>query len=110
MASGFKNRNSTRSKVSIEGFYNFSARWFPCTLHDLSLEGAGLKINQVFFPGDSIRLKFGFRGTDREFEATVVNVNGTRIGVQFAVDVSTQDFLSQLIQAYQRPSGFRSQP
>jgi hypothetical protein len=99
LASGFKDRNSARTKVSIEGFYNFSARWFPCTLQDLSTEGAGLKINQNFVPGDLIQLKFGFRGEERVFETTVVNVNGTRIGVHFSVDALTREFLQNLIQA-----------
>ena len=110
MASSFKNRNSTRSKVEIAGFYNYSAQWFPCTLHDLSTEGAGLKINQIFVSGDIIRLKFGFRDDQRVVEATVVNVNGTRIGVAFSIDRLTQDFVKSVIQAYQRPATFRRQP
>jgi hypothetical protein len=110
LASSFKNRNSARSKVEIAGFYNYSAQWFPCTLHDLSTEGAGLKINQIFVSGDIIRLKFGFRDDQRVVEATVVNVNGTRIGVAFAIDRLTQDFVKSVIQAYQRPTTFRRQP
>ena len=98
-----------RSKVEIAGFYNYSSQWFPCTLNDLSTEGAGLKINQIFVPGDIIRLKFGLRDDQRVVEATVVNVNGTRIGVAFAVDRLTQEFLKSIIQAYQRPATFRRQ-
>lgn len=109
MASAFKDRNSARSKVEIAGFYNYSSQWFPCTLNDLSIEGAGLKINQIFVPGDIIRLKFGFRDDQRVVEATVANVNGTRIGVAFAVDRLTQEFLKSIIQAYQRPATFRRQ-
>jgi hypothetical protein len=109
LASAFKDRNSVRSKVEIAGFYNYSSQWFPCTLNDLSTEGAGLKINQIFVPGDIIRLKFGLRDDQRVVEATVVNVNGTRIGVAFAVDRLTQEFLKSIIQAYQRPASFRRQ-
>ena len=95
--------------MGIEGFYQFSAHWFPCTLHDLSIEGAGLKINQIFVPGDLIKLKFVFRGNERTFDAIVANVNGTRIGVKFDVEPPTQDFLATLIKAYQRPVNFRRQ-
>ena len=95
--------------MEISGFYNYSSQWFPCTLHDLSTEGAGLKINQIFVPGDIIRLKFGLRDDQRVVEATVANVNGTRIGVAFSVDRMTQDFLKTVIQAYQRPTNFRRQ-
>jgi hypothetical protein len=69
-----------------------------------------LKINQIFVKGDVIRLKFGFRDDQRVVEATVANVNGTRIGVTFAVDRLTQDFLKSVIQAFQRPTNFRRQP
>ena len=107
MASGFKSRSNARSKVDIGGFYSYSAQWFPCTLHDLSTVGAGLKLNQTFVPGDIIRLKFGFRDDMRVVEATVVNVNGTRIGVRFSVDPLTQDFLKSVISAFQKPTNFR---
>jgi PilZ domain len=107
LASGFKDRKSARSKLSLEGFYHFSSHWFPCTLHDLSVEGAGLKINQIFVPGDIIRLKLLFRNEEKTFEATVVNVNGTRIGVGFSVEPLTQEFLKAVIQAHQRPINFR---
>lgn len=107
MASAFKNRTSSRSKVDIAGYYSYSSQWFPCTLQDLSTEGAGLKINQIFVRGDIIRLKFGLREDQRVVVATVANVNGTRIGVAFSVDRLTQDFLKTVIQAYQRPTTFR---
>ena len=107
MASGFKDRKSARSKVSLEGFYSFSNQCIPCTLQDISVEGAGLKINQILVPGDSIRLKILFRNEERTFEATVVNVNGTRIGVSFAVDPLMEDFLKSMILAYQRPPNFK---
>ena len=107
MAAGFKNRNSARSKVNIEGFYHYATQWYPCTLHDLSTDGAGLKLNQIFVPGDIIRLKFGFREDLRVVEATVANVNGTRIGVRFSVDAITQDYVTSVISAFQKPTQFR---
>jgi len=107
LASSFKSRHSARSKVEISGNYNYSSQWFPCTLQDLSVEGAGLKLNQIFVPGDIIRLKFGFRNDQRVVESTVANVNGTRIGVRFSVDPLTQDFLKSVIAAFQRPTIFR---
>lgn len=110
MAPGFKKRKSPRSRVEIAGYYNYSAQWFPCALQDLSTEGAGLKINQIFVPGDIIRLRFGFEDDQRVVEATVANVNGTRIGVAFSVDRLTQDFVRAVIQAYERPTNFRRQP
>ena len=109
MAVGFKNRESARSKVEIEGFYNYSSQWYPCILHDLSTAGAGLKLHQTFIPGDVICLKFGLRDDQRVVEATVVNVNGTRIGVRFSVDPLFRDFLNNVIAAFQRPTNFRRQ-
>lgn len=110
MAAGFKNRISTRSKVNIEGYYHYATQWYPCILNDLSTDGAGLKINQIFVPGDIIRLRFGFKDDQRVVEATVANVNGTRIGVKFSVDPLTQDFVLSVIQAFQKPTNFRRQP
>jgi hypothetical protein len=110
MAAGFKNRDNTRSRVEIEGFYQYSTQWYPCTLKDLSTGGAGLKLQQIFVPGDIIRLKFGLRDDQRVVEATVANVNGTRIGVKFSVDPLTQDFLKSVIAAFSRPTTYRRQP
>lgn len=107
LAASFKNRNTARSKVDIEGFYHYATQWYPCTLHDLSTDGAGLKINQIFVPGDIIRLRFGFRDDHRVVESTVVNVNGTRIGVRFSIDPITQDFVKSVISAFQKPTNFR---
>ena len=110
MAAGFKDRSNARSKVEIEGFYQYSTQWYPCTLKDLSTGGAGLKIHQIFVPGDIIRLKFGTRDEQRVVESTVANVNGTRIGVKFSVDPITQDFLKYVISAFSRPTTFRRLP
>jgi len=91
----------------MAGFYHYSSQWFPCTLQDLSIEGAGLKIHQIFVPGDVIRLKFGLHYDQRVIEATVVHIHGTRVGVSFSVDDVTQEFLKAVIQAEQRPPTFR---
>ena len=107
LAAGFTKRASARSKVEIEAYYNYSSQWYPCVLHDLSTGGAGLKLHQIFIPGDVIRLKFGLRDDQRVVEATVVNVNGTRIGVRFGVDPLTAIFLNNVISAFQRPTNFR---
>jgi hypothetical protein len=69
-----------------------------------------LKLQQIFVPGDIIRLKFGLRDDQRVVEATVANVNGTRIGVKFSVDPLTQDFLKSVIAAFSRPTIYRRQP
>jgi len=110
LTSNFKTRNAARSVVDIAGYYNYSSQWYPCILYDLSTSGAGLKINQLFIPGDIIRLRFGFKDDQRVVEATVANVNGTRIGVRFAVDSVTLDFLSSVIQTFHRPTKLRSRP
>ena len=110
MDSAFKSRRSERSKVGIAGFYHYSSQWVPCTLYDLSLEGAGLKINQSLVKGDSLKLKFGLGDDKKVVQATVANVDGTRVGVMFVLDQPTQDFLKNIIQAYQRPNTTRRQP
>jgi hypothetical protein len=79
----------------------------PCVVHDLSMEGAGLKINQILVPGDTLRLKFLLRNEERIFEATVANGTGTRTGVKFIADAAAQVFLQALIQTHHRPTSFR---
>lgn len=107
LASGFKSRSSARSRVDIGGQYSYSSHWFPCHFQDLSTEGAGLKLNQTFIPGDVIRLKFGFRDDQRVVESTVANVNGTRVGVRFTVDPQTRTFVQTVMTAFQKPAQFR---
>ncbi len=107
MAPEYKDRVSARTKVTVEGFYSYSNQWVPCVVHDLSMEGAGLKINQILVPGDTLQLKFLLRSDERIIDATVANGNGTRTGVRFVADVATQAFLQALIQAHHRPTSFR---
>lgn len=90
-------RQAIRKVVDIDGFYNFAGNWYPCRIYDLSVAGAGLKISQVFYPGDTIKLKIGFREDYRIIEAHVTNVTGTRIGVRFDVDPVTKDFLQEVM-------------
>ncbi len=90
-------RQAVRKTVDIDGFYNFADNWYPCRFYDLSVTGAGLRINQVFYPGDTIKLKIGIRDDYRIVEATVVNVVGTRIGVRFDVDPVTKDFIHEVM-------------
>ena len=92
-------RKRIRSKVDIEASYRFSAKWYPCLLRDLTTEGAGLKINQIFLPGDSLSVRFGPNDEDLVVEAKVANVNGNRIGVKFFADRNTLDFLLKLIRS-----------
>jgi len=97
LAESFKDRKRVRGKVDLEAFYSFSSNWHPCTLRDLTTEGAGLKINQILVPGDSIRVRFGPDDEDRVIEAIVANVNGNRIGVKFSVEREIRDFLLNII-------------
>ena len=99
MAETFKDRKRVRSKVDMEAFYSFSSKWYPCILRDLTTEGAGLKINQTFVPGDTIRVRFGPSDEDRIVEARVANVNGNRIGVKFSVEPEIRNFLLDIIRA-----------
>ena len=92
-------RKRIRKKVEIEASYKFSSKWYPCLLRDLTTEGAGLKINQIFLPGDSLRVRFGPNYEDLVVEAKVANVDGNRIGVKFFADRNTADFLLNLIRS-----------
>lgn len=96
-------RQALRKTVDIDGFYNFAETWYPCRIYDLSVSGAGLRINQVFYPGDTIKLKLGIRENYRIIEATVVNVVGTRIGVRFDVDPVTKDFINDVMNSVSKP-------
>ena len=97
MAESFKDRKRVRVRVDVEAFYSFSAKWYPCVLRDLTAAGAGLKINQIFVPGDPIRVRFGPDDLDRVVDAVVANVNGNRIGVKFAVQRGIDDFLRDIM-------------
>ncbi|NNM66894.1 MAG: PilZ domain-containing protein [Spirochaetales bacterium] len=101
------NRRAPRKKVDIEGWYNYSDNWYPCKIYDLSVSGAGLKINQFFISGDIIRLKFGVREDFRIVEAIVVNANGTRIGVRFDVDPTMKDFIQEVMSSYHKATNIR---
>lgn len=48
--------------------------------------------------GDTIKLKFGTETEQSVIDATVANVNGPRIGVQFVkIDEFDRDFLKKVI-------------
>lgn len=96
-------RHAPRKTVDIDGYYNFSETWHACKIYDLSVTGAGLRINQVFYPGDTIKLKIGIRENYRVVEAYVTNVTGTRIGVRFDVDPVTKDFIQEVMNSYHKP-------
>ena len=96
MTESFKDRKRVRVRVDVEAFYRFSSQWYPCVLRDLTAAGAGLKINQIFVPGDVLRVRFGASDQDWVVESTVAHVNGNRIGVKFAVQREIRDLLSNV--------------
>jgi len=100
MAEGALQRDSRRVPVDIEASYSFSGKWYPCVLHDLTTGGAGLKINQFFVVGDTIRMRLTLEGDERELAAEVANVSGNRIGVKFLTDPETVGFLKAVIKAH----------
>lgn len=99
-------RRAARRKVDIDGFYNYADNWYPCKIYDLSVAGAGLKINQFFIAGDIIKLKVGLKDNFRIIEALVANVDGPRIGVRFDVDNIMKEFLQEVMAAYQKATPF----
>jgi len=99
MAEGALQRESRRTPVDMDASYSLSGKWYPCVLHDLTTAGAGLKINQFFLVGDLIQIRLAFENEEKVLEAEVANVNGNRIGVQFATDPTTAGFLKAVIKA-----------
>jgi hypothetical protein len=95
-------RRAPRTKVDIEGFYNYNDRWDPCMIYDLSVMGAGMKLNQFFVPGDIIKLKIGLKENFRVIEAIVANVDGQRIGIRFEVDPVMRDFIQEVMNHYNK--------
>jgi len=96
LAESFKDRKKVRIRVDAEAFYRFSSKWYPCVLCDLTAAGAGLKINQIFVPGDPLRIRFGPDDFDRVVPATVAHVDGNHIGVKFAVQREIRELLANL--------------
>ncbi|OHD16245.1 MAG: hypothetical protein A2086_10975 [Spirochaetes bacterium GWD1_27_9] len=76
-------RKAARFSVDIDGYYFYSNKWSRCRIYDLSLEGAGLRLNQFFIKDDIIKLKFGSETEQFVIDAKVVNINGPRIGIIF---------------------------
>jgi hypothetical protein len=91
-------RKNTRFSLDIEGYYFFSNKWNKCKIYDLSLEGAGLRLNQFFMKDDIIRLKFGSESEQFVVESKVVNINGPRIGILFEnLDEFDKEFIQKVI-------------
>lgn len=97
-------RRAPRKKVDIDGYYNYADTWHSCKIYDLSVAGAGLKINQFFVAGDIIKLKVGYKENYRVVESIVANVDGSRIGVRFDVDPVMKDFIQEVMNAYTKPT------
>ncbi len=90
-------RADYRARVDIDGFYRLGMDWIPCKIYDLSVGGAGLKLNQFFVEGDQIDLKIGQSEEALEITATVANVNGQRVGIRFDIPPQVQKKLETLI-------------
>lgn len=91
-------RKNTRFEVDVDGYYYYRDKWVKCKIYDLNLNGAGLRLNQIFVRDDIIKLKFGIKDEINTFEAVVSNVNGPRIGIQFInLDDFDVSFLTQVI-------------
>lgn len=94
---GDTKRGHYRAKVDIDGFYRLGREWIPCKIYDLSLGGAGLKLNQFFVEGDQIELKVGQSEEAVVVMGTVANVNGQRIGLSFSLESEVYRKLSLII-------------
>jgi len=71
-------------------------------IYDLSVMGAGMKLNQFFVAGDIIKLKIGLKENYRIIEAIVANVDGQRIGIRFEVDPVMRDFIQEVMNHYNK--------
>lgn len=105
--SSLSKRRAARKKVDIDGYYNYADQWYPCKIYDLSVAGAGLKLTQVFIPGDVIRLKIGLKDNYRIVESIVANVDGQRVGIRFDLDPIMRDFLQDVMNSYHKPASLR---
>lgn len=76
-------RKNTRFAIDIEGYYYFLFDWNKCRIYDLSIDGAGLRMNQSFVKDDMIKLKFGSQSEQIVVDAKITNINGPRIGIKF---------------------------
>ncbi len=90
-------RADYRARVDIDGFYRLGTDWVACKIYDLSIGGAGLKLNQFFVEGDQLDLKVGQSDEAMELVAHVCNVNGQRVGIQFDIDGTAERKLERII-------------
>jgi len=96
-------RKDTRFALDIEGFYYFSNKWNKCKIYDLSIEGAGLRLNQFFVKDDIVKLKFGPETEQFVVDARIVNINGPRVGIKFEnVDEFDKEFIQKIINSNSR--------
>jgi hypothetical protein len=96
-------RKNTRFALDIEGYYYYSNKWNKCKIYDLSLEGAGLRLNQSFVKDDIIKLKFGSDTEQFVVDAKVINVTGPRIGIKFEnLDDFDKEFIAKVINSNSR--------
>jgi len=96
-------RKNARFSVDIDGYYYYSNKWNKCRIYDLSIDGAGLRLNQFFVKDDIIKLKFGSETEQFVVDARVININGPRIGIKFDnLDDFDREFVSKVISTFSR--------
>ncbi len=94
-------RKATRFNTDLTAYYYFGNKWEKCKIYDLNIEGAGLRLSQFLIKGDPLKVRIDTETDQAVFDASVVNVNGPRIGVIFQnISELDRDFLTKIINGY----------
>ncbi len=96
-------RKNSRFNTDITAYYYFGNKWEKCKIYDLNIDGAGIRLSQFMVKGDPLKIRIDTETDQSIFDASVVNVNGPRIGVLFqSIDEVGKDFLTRIINGYSK--------
>ena len=85
-------RKSARTKVDLDIYYTIFSdpriiktkeAWVKCESYDISLNGVGLRLNQILLEGDFLKIKLMGESEDYIYDAVIENINGQRLGISF---------------------------
>ena len=98
------NRRYHRYIVDIDGYYFFSLKWNKCRIYDISQSGACLRVQQIFLKNDIIKLRL-LEELEFVIRAKVVDINGTRVGIEFEnLSEDDEKQIMRIIKDYRKKS------
>jgi hypothetical protein len=68
-----------RTQIKLTASFERNGRINPCDIIDLSLQGAGIRVNNSLVPGDKVNIIIG----DHTLPSAVVRQSGNTVGLRF---------------------------